>query len=87
MLWRWPSGRSSDFGTGGGLTIPTRARGGERQPRLLPAFERWRLPVGEQVEHGVDVVDVERAGDVGAADAELAGGAQRVRERGLRARA
>ena len=61
------------------------ARRGDHQARLVPAVDRGRLPVVEQADHGVEVVDVERARDVGAAEAELAGRAQDVRERLRRA--
>ena len=54
----------------------------ERQPGAGGAVERRRLPGVEQVEHGVHVVDVDLARDVGAAEAELARGAQGVREGG-----
>ena len=50
----------------------------EQQGALVGAVERGRLPVAEQGDHGVDVVDFELAGDVGAAEAELARRAQRV---------
>jgi hypothetical protein len=58
--------------------------GAQRRPgqaQLRARVQRGRAPRVEQLEHGVDVVDVERARDVCAADAELAGSAQRVRER------
>jgi hypothetical protein len=53
-----------------------------RQAGAGAAVERRRLPGVEQVEHGVHVVDVDLARDVGAAEPELAWCAQGVREGG-----
>ena len=50
----------------------------EQQRPLVGAVERGRLPAVEQRDHRVDVVDLELAADVGAAEAELARGAQHV---------
>ena len=50
----------------------------ERQPGDVAAVERRRLPAVEQLDHGVHVVDLDLAADVGAAEAELARRAQRV---------
>ena len=54
------------------------AKGAERQPGLRATIERRRLPGVEQRDHRIDVVDVDLPGDVGAAEPELAGGAERV---------
>ena len=62
-----------------------RAGGRQRQPRLGAAVDRRRLPAAQNVEQPVDVVHVERARDVGAAQAQLPGGAQHVGERRRRA--
>ena len=60
---------------------PRRRRAGARRG----AVDRRRLPAVEQPHHRVEVVDLEVAGHVGAAEAELARRAQRVRERARRA--
>jgi hypothetical protein len=57
---------------------PVAARGRERDASYGPAVERRRVPAVEELEHGVEVVDVDRARDVGAPEPELAGRAQRV---------
>ena len=67
------------LGDAGGL------RGGGGEPQLRAAVERRHLEAVEQRQHRVEIVDVERAADVRAAEAELAGRAQRVRRRGGRA--
>ena len=61
------------------------ARRGDEQARLVAAVELRRPPVVEQADDGVEVVDVERAGDVRTPEPELAGCAQEVRERLRRA--
>ena len=53
------------------LSAPARTRGGH-QPRLGLRVDRRRRVAVEQREHLVDVVDLERAGHVGAAQPELA---------------
>ena len=62
-----------------------RAGGGEGEPCLLPPLERRRLPLGQRLEHRVEIVHVERARDVGAAEPELARRQQRVGQRVRRA--
>src|SRR4051812_9298112 len=57
------------------------AQRGQRDLRLHARVDRRRLPVVEQLQRLVDVVDVEVADHVGAAEAELAGCAQQVAER------
>ncbi len=47
------------------------AHGAEQQRPLVGPFQRGRLPAVEQGDDGVDVVDLELAADVGAAEAEL----------------
>jgi len=47
----------------------------------VAAVDLRRLPVVEQADDGVEVVDVERTRDVGAAEPELARRAQDMRER------
>ena len=61
--------------------------------RLSPPSQRRRLPAVEQLDHRVDVVDLELAADVGAAEPELArrpqhvgGGARRAHVEGRPAR-
>ena len=60
------------------LGQPGGADRAEQQRPLVGAVERRRLPAVEQLDHRVDVVDLELAADVGAAEAELAGRAQHV---------
>ncbi len=67
------------------LDRPHRARGGDGQPQLGGTVDRRRLEVEDRRHRLVDVVDLDRPAHVGAADAELAGRAQRVGERGGRA--
>ena len=64
---------------------PGGAEGGERELGLRAAVDLGRLPRVDHLDDGVEVVDVERAGHVGAAEAELAGRAQDVGERLRRA--
>ena len=73
-------------GHGGRAHRAARTRGRQGQARALGALHGRRLPGVEQVERGLDVVGLERAGHVGAAQAELAGGAQHVRHGVARAR-
>jgi hypothetical protein len=61
------------------------AHGGGGQAALGARVDRGRAVAVEQRQHLVDVVDVELTGDVGAAEPELAGGAQHVPERDRRA--
>jgi hypothetical protein len=61
------------------------AHGGGGEPALGAGVDRGRAVAVEQRQHLVDVVDVELAGDVRAAETELAGRAQHVAERGRRA--
>jgi hypothetical protein len=68
-LGGWGRGRSA------------KARGAkrrQRQPRLGPATEGRRSPRLQQLHHRVDVVYLERPGDVGASQPELAGGEHRL---------
>ena len=58
---------------------PGGAHRAEQQAALVGAVQRRRLPAVEQLDHRVHVVDLDVAADVGAAEPELAGGAQRVR--------
>jgi hypothetical protein len=65
------------------------AHRGEQQSRLVAALQRGRLPGVEQLDHRVHVVDLDRAADVGAAEAELTrrpqcvrGGPRRAHEEG-----
>ncbi len=58
-----------------------RADGGQHQPQAARRIDRRRLPAVEQGDHGVHVVDLELARYVGATEAELAGGAQRMGDR------
>ena len=55
-----------------------RAGGGGHEPQAAAPVHRGRRPAVQERQRGVDVVDAQRPGDVGPADAELAGGAQRV---------
>ena len=66
------------------LHARSRAR---RRPPAAPAHgvERRRLPACRQADERVEVVDVELAGHVGAAEAELARRAQQVGDRARRA--
>ena len=69
---------------GGGAAAAAACRPAARtapssQSRHVAAIERRRLPAVEQLDHRVHVVDLDLAADVGAAEAELAGRAQRVR--------
>ncbi|HEX2708116.1 MAG TPA: hypothetical protein VHM66_08935, partial [Solirubrobacterales bacterium] len=50
---------------------PPSLDGAEQQRPLVGAVQRGRLPAVEQFDHGVDVVDLELAADIGAAEAEL----------------
>ena len=50
-----------------------RSRRGEQQAGTPGAVDRRRLPAAEQLENGVEVVDVDLARHVGAAEAELSG--------------
>ena len=79
--WKRPCGLSSDGRRAGRAHRAGGAQGAEREPGLRPAVDRGRLPGVDHLDDGVEVVDVDRAGDVGAAEAELAGRAQHVRER------
>ena len=56
------------------------------QPGLRRRPNRRRLPVVEQPDHGIHVVDLDRAGDVGAPQPELPGRRDRVGDRVLGAR-
>ena len=58
-----------------------RAHRPDRDPALRARVERRRRPAREQLERGVDVVDVDPAAHVRAADAELRRRAQHVAER------
>ena len=53
------------------------------QPGLRRRPDRRRLPVVEQPDHGIHVVDLDRAGDVGAPQPELPGRRDRVGDRVL----
>jgi hypothetical protein len=53
----------------------------QSEPRPRAAIERRRLPRVEHLHHGGEIVDLELAADIGAADAELARRAQGVRDR------
>ncbi len=53
-----------------------RADRGGSQARLGARVQLWRLPGVQELERGVEIVDVERARDIGAAEAELAGRTQ-----------
>jgi hypothetical protein len=67
---------------GGGARRRHRQSGGadrgEGQGALVGAVQRGRLPAVEQGDRGVDVIDLQLPGDVGAAEPELARGAERV---------
>ena len=52
----------------------------EREPGPARSAKRRRLPVGQQVEYGVEVVDLEQPRDVRPADPQLARSAQRARD-------
>ena len=56
------------------------AQGRRDQPGLGGGADRRRLPVVEQADDGVHVVDLDLAGDVGAAEAELTRRRDRVGE-------
>jgi hypothetical protein len=63
---------------------PGGSRGGgerQRQARALGRAELWRLPLVDDGERRVEIVDRQRAVDVGASEAELSGSAQQVCER------
>ena len=76
-----PRGRSSIAGGRGGRCRPAaRAAAASSRSRVAPV-ERRRVPVFEQRQDAVEVVDLELAGHVRAAQAELPGGEQRVRRR------
>ena len=68
-------------GTCGGRAEAECAGRRERELRLLAPLDAGELPLGQHLEHGVQVVHVERAGHVGAAEAELARRQERVGER------
>ena len=73
---------------GGGLRHLLERSGAQRrggEPGLRARVDRRRGVAVEQRQHLVDVVDLERAGDVGAAEPELSGRAQHVAERDRRA--
>jgi hypothetical protein len=56
-------------------------RGSQRrrpEPRSLQEAERRGVPAAEQGYHPVQLVDVDLPADVGATQAELAGGAQKM---------
>ena len=50
-----------------------RANGGQGQPGALRAVQRRRLPPVQQLDHRVEVVDLDLARYVGAAEAQLPG--------------
>src|SRR5204863_9469879 len=56
----------------------TGAKRRQRQPHARRTVDRRRLPAPEQRDEGVEVVDLERPGDVCASEPELARSAQRV---------
>jgi len=60
-----------------------RGRPGDRQAeaRAIPQAERRGLPLVDDDERSVEVIDGERAVDVGTTEPERAGGAQEVRQR------
>jgi hypothetical protein len=60
------------------LRQPGRAHGAQQQRPLVGALQRRRLPAVEQLYDGVDVVDLDLAADVGAAEPELARRPQHV---------
>jgi len=55
-----------------------RADRAAQQAPLRRAVDRRRRPVAQQRQHGVEVVDLQLAGDVRAGQAELARGEQRM---------
>ena len=61
-----------------GASARPRARRRSARRSCAAPVERRRLPAVEQRQHGVEVVDLERAAHVGAPEAELAGRAQHV---------
>jgi hypothetical protein len=63
------------------LDDPHRPHGGQHQRPLVGAVERGRLPAVEDPDHLVDVVDLELAADVGAAEPQLSRRPQRVSDR------
>ncbi len=63
------------------------AGGGGEQPQAGRAVDRRRVPAREQLEHAVEVVDLELARHVRPAQAELAGRGERVADRTRRVRA
>ena len=82
---RGPSGAAPSPAPSGRRAARPPHRGQRRSAALVAGLDRRRRPVREQRERRVDVVDVDAAADVGAADAELAGRAQHVAERLRRA--
>ena len=78
----WPQLRRRDAGRPRDAGGP---RGGERESRARAAVEARRLPLGQQLQRGVEVVHVEVPRHVRAAEAELTRGAQSVGHRRGRA--
>src|SRR5829696_6117760 len=62
------------LGRGRGTANARGAQGRGDQAGLRRSAHRWRLPRVEHADHTVDVVDLDLTGDVGAPEAELAGG-------------
>ena len=61
---------------------PAGAHGRQRQPQPCPRVDRGRLERVEQPDHAVEVVRLQLAGGVRAAQPELSGRAQQVGDRG-----
>ena len=80
-----PSAGARTDGGPGGRTTPVARSAASASLALVRRSIGGRLPGVDDLDDGVEVVDVDRAGDVGAAEAELAGRAQHVRERLRRA--
>ncbi len=64
---------------------PARAHGRQRQARAGGTVDRGRVEGVEQADHPVEVVGFELARRIGSSEAQLAGRAQHVRDRGGRA--
>ena len=73
-----PLGRSSAAGRRRRPLSPAARTAPSSRRALVGALQRGRLPAVEQLDHGVHVVDLDLAADVGAAEAELSGRPQRV---------
>jgi hypothetical protein len=71
------------LGWGRGPSHPRGAERGSDQPGLGGRADGRRLPLVEDPDHRVDVVDLDLAGDVGAPEAELPGCRDRVGQRVL----